>query len=92
MKEYIVTKEEELFSFLKEKIKGSKNNIKSLLTNELVSVNDKTVTQYNYLLKVNDKVSIGAKKVSSFLGNIKIIYEDNYFLVVDKPSCIIYKK
>ncbi len=86
MKEYIVTKEEELLTFLKENVKGSKNNIKSLLSNELVSVNDKTVTQYNYLLKINDKISIGAKKVSSFLGNIKIIYEDKDFLVVDKPS------
>lgn len=86
MKELIVLEEIELFSYLKEKISGSKNNIKSLLSNELVSVNGKTITKYNYLLKPNDKVSIGAKKVNSFLGNIKIIYEDNDFLVVDKPS------
>ena len=86
MKELIVLEEIELFSYLKEKISGSKNNIKSLLSNELVSVNGKTITKYNYLLKPNDKVSIGAKKVNSFLGNIKIIYEDNDFLLVDKPS------
>ena len=86
MKELIVKKEEELFSFLKENVAGSKNNIKSLLTKELVSVNGKTITKYNYLLKENDKVSIGASKVNSFLGNIKIIYEDNDLLVVDKPS------
>ena len=86
MKELVVLKEQELFEFLREKISGSKNNIKSLLANELISVNGKTVKQFNYLLKVNDKVSIGAKKVNSFLGNIKIIYEDKDFLVVDKPS------
>ena len=86
MKELVVKEEQELFSFLKENISGSKNNIKSFLTKQLVSVNGKTVTQYNYLLKVNDKVSIGASKVNSFLGNIKILYEDNDLLVVDKPS------
>lgn len=86
MKELVVKKEQELLSFLKENVSGSKNNIKSLLTNELVSVNDKTITKYNYLLKENDRVKIGAKKINSFLGNVKIIYEDNDFLVVDKPS------
>ena len=63
MKELVVKEEQELFSFLKENISGSKNNIKSFLTKQLVSVNGKTVTQYNYLLKVNDKVSIGATVV-----------------------------
>ena len=86
MKELIVDKEEELLTYLKEHISGSKNNIKSLLTNELISVNGKTVTKYNYLLKVNDRISIGAKKINSFLGKVKIIYEDKDFLVVDKPS------
>ncbi len=86
MKELIVKKEQELFEFLKENLSGSKNNIKSYLTKELVSVNGKIVTKYNYLLKENDKVSIGASKVNSFLGNIKILYEDNDLLVVDKPS------
>lgn len=86
MKDLIVKKEEILFEFLKNNISGSKNNIKSLLSKELVSVNGKTVTKYDYLLKENDKVSIGAKKVNSALGNIKIIYEDKDFLVVDKPS------
>ena len=86
MKELIVIKEQELFTFLKENVSGSKNNLKSFLTNELVSVNGKVITQYNYIVKPNDKVSIGAKKVNSFLGNIKIIYEDKDILVVDKPS------
>ena len=84
--ELIVKKEQELYTFLRENVSGSKNNIKSLLSNELVSVNDKTIREYNYIVKENDKVKIGAKKINSFLGNIKIIYEDNDFLVVDKPS------
>ena len=86
MDKYIAKKEEELYSFLRNNVSGSKNNIKSFLTHELVSVNGKTVTKYNYLLKENDEVTIGAHKVESFLGNVKILYEDNNILVVDKPS------
>lgn len=89
MNELIVEKEEELFTFLKNNYKGSKNNIKSLLTRELVSVNGKTVTKYNYLLKPNDKVNIGAKKIDNNSGRIDIIYEDNNYLVVNKPSGIL---
>ena len=89
MNEYIVEKEEELFTFLKNNYNGSKNNVKSLLTRELVSVNGKTVTKYNYLLKPKDKVSIGAKKIDNNSGRINIIYEDNNYLVVDKPSGIL---
>ncbi len=86
MDKYIAKKEEELYTFLRNNVSGSKNNIKSFLTHELVSVNGKTVTKYNYLLKENDEVTIGAHKVESFLGNVKILYEDNNILVVDKPS------
>lgn len=86
MDKYIAKKEEELYSFLRNNVSGSKNNIKSFLTHELVSVNGKVVAKYNYLLKENDEVTIGAHKVESFLGNVKILYEDNDILVVDKPS------
>lgn len=86
MDKFNVLKEEELFSFLRNNYKGSKNNIKSLLSKELVSVNDKIVTKYNYMLKENDVVTIGAKKVLSNIWKVNILYEDDNYLVVDKPS------
>ena len=86
MKELVVDTEMELYDYLRNNLSGSKNNIKSLLSHELISVNGKVVTKYNYLVKKDDKITIGAQKVDSFLGKIKIIYEDDYFLVVDKPS------
>ena len=86
MKEYIVSVECELYDFLRNNVKGSKNNIKSLLSKRMVAVNNKIVTKYNHILKVNDRVSIGKKDIESFIGKIKIIYEDDNFLVVDKPS------
>lgn len=86
MKELIVKEEKELYTYLRENVSGSKNNIKSFLSHELVTVNGKVVTKYNYLLRINDRVKIGASKIDSFIGKVNIIYEDDYFLVVDKPS------
>ncbi len=86
MKSIIVNEEEELLSFLKKNVSGSKNNIKSLLSREMISVNGRVETQYNYLLKPNDEIVIGARNIDSFIGKIKIIYEDEDVIVVDKPS------
>ena len=85
MKELIVDNSIELYSFLRNNLSGSKNNIKSFLTKGLISVNGKTITKYNYLLKKGDRVSIGAK----YINNIKILYEDKDIIVVDKPSGIL---
>lgn len=76
-----------LFDYLRNNIDGkSKNNIKSLLKNEVVFVNDKIVTKYNYLLCDGDVVEINKKKANN---NINIIYEDNDIIVIDKPSKIL---
>ena len=85
MKELICDKDVELYTFLRDNLSGSKNNIKSLLTKELVSVNDKVITKYNYILKSGDRVNIGAKNIN----NIKIIYEDKDIIVVDKPNGLL---
>lgn len=76
-----------LFDYLKNNIEGkSKNNIKSLLKNEVVFVNGKIVTKYNYILCDGDVVEINKKKANN---NINIIYEDNDIIVIDKPSKIL---
>ena len=70
-----------LFNYLKEILpKKSKNNIKSLLSNGCVLVNDKTIKNFDYQLKANDIVKIIKK-----INNINILYEDNNIIVVDKP-------
>lgn len=76
-----------LFDYLRNNIDGkSKNNIKSLLKNEVVFVNGKIVTKYNYVLCDGDIVEINKKKDNN---NINIIYEDNDIIVIDKPSKIL---
>jgi len=67
-------------------INKSKNNVKSLLKNGNVLVNGKVITKYDYNIKSNDIVDIDLLKVNS---NIKILYEDKYFIAVDKPSGLL---
>ena len=88
MKEFIVNVECELYTYLRNNISNkSKNNIKSLLKNECIFVNNKVVTKYNYLLKVNDIVSINKKLDKN--SELIIIYEDNDIIVIDKPTKIL---
>ena len=85
MNEYIINKEIILFDYLKEILPNkSKNNIKSLLKNECIYINNKIITKYNYLLKENDILYIKYKT-----NNLNILYEDNNIIVIDKPSGIL---
>jgi len=89
MKKYIVNEINELYDFLRKKLTSmSKNNIKSLLKNGNIYVNNEIITKYNYPLKVNDIITIGTSiKIDEI--NLKIIYEDDNIIVIDKPSKLL---
>lgn len=85
MNKYIIDKEMLLFDYLKEILPNkSKNNIKSLLKNECININNKIITKYNYLLKKNDILEIKYKT-----NNLNILYEDNNIIVIDKPAGLL---
>ncbi len=88
MDKLIVKNKNELYSYLRDNLNKSKNNIKSLLKNECIYVNDKIVTKYNYIVDVGDIITIG-KKINNNDFNLKTIYEDNDIIVIDKPSKIL---
>ena len=77
---YICDKEDELFNYLKINISNkSKNNIKSLLKNECILVNNNIVTKYNYIVKTGDIIEVNkSKKINSELD---IIYEDDNIII-----------
>lgn len=82
----ICNKEEELYTYLRNNINNkSKNNIKSLLKNSCIYVNNKIITKHNYIVKNGDIIEIN-KKPSN---NLNIIYEDNNIIVIDKPSKLL---
>lgn len=92
MKEHIVREEMILIDYLrKEFTKLSKNNIKSLLSKEMVTVNNSVQTRYDYLVKKGDKIVIRETKikVKRYQKDINIIYEDDDLLVINKPAGLL---
>lgn len=82
-KEVIIENEIKLLEFLLNHFnKLSRNSVKNLLTNKQIVVNNKVVTKHDYLLKKGDVISFNGKKDNC---GLKIIYEDDLFLAIDKP-------
>ena len=82
----IVKKESGLLEYLIENTDYTKTKLKSLLKYKNILVNNKTITSFDYLLKNKDIVEISKEKKVTKIGNIDIIYEDDKYLVVNKPS------
>lgn len=78
-----IIEESKLLEYLLKKFnKLSRNSVKNMLANKQIVVNGKVVTKYDYILKKGDKISFNGKKDKM---GLKIIYEDDLFLVIDKP-------
>lgn len=95
---YKVNRSDGLLEFLLRKCNTSRNNVKSLLTNGQVLVNGSVVSQYDFALAKDDEVKISKKPMKDKIArngknqsvrpyrlNLKIIYEDDDFIAVDKP-------
>lgn len=89
----------ELLEYLLAKLPQSRNTVKSLLSSNKVLVNGTVVRQFNYPLAKDDEVKIAKnpivldnkkKKKDTEINkfNIKpyIIYEDDYFIAINKPN------
>ncbi len=88
--EFCIDKDCLLIDFLKENIEKSKNNIKSFISNGCCFINDVVITKANYLLKKNDKLVIILRQIrDNQYGLINIIYEDDYFIGINKPSGLL---
>jgi 23S rRNA pseudouridine1911/1915/1917 synthase len=64
----------------------SRNKLKSLLAHKLISVNGTFTTHFDYPLDPGDKVKINKNTSLSNpqLPNLKIIYEDEFLIVIQK--------
>ncbi len=92
MKTLIVKKEDILRDFLSEKLNLSKNKSKELIDSRNVFVNNRRIWIAAYKLKKNDYVEIHPDYYPKDKGKniqLKIIYEDQYILAIDKPSGIL---
>ena len=92
MKEYIVKEEMMLMEFLRITLtKLSKNNIKSLLSKEMVLVNNSVQTKFNYIVKPKAKITIRETKIkeNNYNKDINILYEDEDIIVINKPAGLL---
>ena len=88
--EFNIDKDCLLIDFLKCNIEKSNNNIKSFISNGCCYVNDLVITKANYLLKTGDRLVVILKQIrDKNYGLINIIYEDNYFIGINKPSGLL---
>lgn len=84
----IVKENSELLTYLYNNLDMSKKKIKSYLTHGLIYINNTKVTKYNYKLVKNTEIFIDTKSKNTMLP-LNIIYEDDYIIVVDKPSGLL---
>ena len=67
----------------------SKKKIKNYLKDGGVLVNGKVVTKYDAPVKKNDTIELSKINKTHKKSNLDIIYEDEYFFVINKPAGLL---
>ena len=67
----------------------SKKTIKNYLKNEMITVNDKIVTNGSIMLKDGDMVEINYSRKTIPLFDLEILYEDDYLIAINKPCGLL---
>lgn len=83
---------EELLEFLLRSLKGkSRNNVKSLLTRKVVSVNGKVVSRHDYQLTPGQLVRIAqpGEEAAKLPKGLTILFENDELLAIDKPAGLL---
>lgn len=85
--EYKTVKEEKILDYLVNNINDmTKKKAKSLLKYKEISVNQKTITNANYMLKKGDRIAIVKNRLKN---DFEIIYEDHNIIVVNKKAGLL---
>lgn len=91
--EFTVEQETQLLPFLLEKYAGTgRNKVKALLTRGQVMVGTRVVTRHDHGLSAGDRVKIlstGSVQQRELMAGVKIMYEDDAILVIDKPPGLL---
>ena len=90
-KNFVVSDDCLLIDFLKNNLNfKSKNNIKSMIVGNSIYVNDLLVNKANYVVKSGDNVDVILRQIrDKKYGFIDIIYEDDYFIGINKPNGLL---
>ena len=86
---FLVDKTLTLLEFLKTKFPDSSNRtISNWIKNGRVIIDSTVITKSSYILKKDQKIILKSNEKKLPL-KIDIVYEDNYFIIVDKPPNIL---
>lgn len=93
-KQFIATKEMRLDLFLSMQLSVSRNQIEQLIKKGCVAVANKSKAKSGLKLQIGQKVTVKFPKVEKEEAlevdfDIEIVFEDNYFMVINKPSGVI---
>lgn len=86
-----VTYDAPLLEYLVKNIKMSRNKTKDTLQGRGIRVGGKTVTQFDFPLKRGMKISISKSKRNNLFKSkwLKLIYEDDFLVVIEKMPGIL---
>ena len=87
-----VSEESKLMEFLMKKLDGiSRNKVKNMLANKVVSVDGQRTTQFDFALHPGMVVEIGKPTAKERFRSpwLDIVYEDKYLLVIDKKEGLL---
>lgn len=89
---YEVMQDDTLLNFLLNNVKESRSKIKATLQGRGIKVNGKTVTQFDFPVAKGTKIDVSkTKRNNDKLKSryVKIVYEDQYLVVVEKNIGIL---
>jgi 23S rRNA pseudouridine1911/1915/1917 synthase len=84
-----VEKPMELMSFLIEKLPSkSRNTIKNMLRDKQIVVDGLAISQFNHIVEPGNKITVELSKPPEKISyhGLKIIFEDEYLIVIDKKE------
>lgn len=93
-KKLIVNSSERLDKFLSKHLEESRNQIETLIKKGFVAIDNKQVLKTGYKLKENQEIyitfpQVEKKEAQDIDFEVEKIYEDEYILVINKPSNLI---
>lgn len=89
---YEVMQDDTLLNFLLNNVKESRSKIKATLQGRGIKVNGKTVTQFDFPVAKGTKIDVSkTKRNNNKLKSryVKIVYEDQYLVVIEKNIGIL---
>ena len=94
MNSFTTTVSGRLDKILALQLEVSRNQIEKLIKDGLVSVNGKTITKTSFKVEEGDEIAYEFKEAEKRVAppidfDVEILYEDEYLLVVNKPSGLV---